>query len=68
MKFNLLWKNKFPVLEHEVEALLHILSTMDSKSKFNGDFPVHVTGNKKKPNKQNNKQTKTPKTKQTNKK
>lgn len=47
MKFNLLWKNKFPVFEHEVEALLHTLSTMGSKLKFNGDFPVHVTEKKK---------------------
>lgn len=47
MKFNLLRKNKFPVLEHEVEALLHTLSTMGSKLKFSGDFPVHVTEKKK---------------------
>lgn len=47
MKFNLLWKNKFPVLEYKVEALLHMLSTTGSKLKFNGDFPVHVTEKKK---------------------
>lgn len=26
-----------------MEALLHMLSTMGTKLKFNGDFPVHVT-------------------------
>lgn len=48
MKFNLFWKNKFPVLEHVVEAPLHMVSTIGSKLKFNRDFPVHVTRKKTK--------------------
>lgn len=32
-----------------MEALLHKLSTMDTKLKFNADYPVHVIKQTKKP-------------------
>lgn len=35
-----------------MEALLHKLSTMDTKLKFNADYPVHVIKQKKTNNEQ----------------
>lgn len=51
LRYNLLWKNKCLVLECKMETPLHKLSLMDTKLKFNWEFPVLVTKRCNKTNK-----------------